>query len=279
VRVGGAASSGLLSTPVTQSPLIGHVCPIDAAAGGPIDRSWCFDHYGERLAQLPPIRTEADALHPDLVLATEGRVTVRYCPFDYINPKAKVLIVGITPGLRQMYLSCREAQRALAEGLSGDDVLRRAANVGAFAGSMRTNLVSMLDGIGLPAALGIQSTSQLFTDHAELLQSTSALLYPVFIDGKNYGGSPEAMDFPILRSFVDQVLAVELAMLPDAFIIPLGRRVAALLRAAAATGAVTEERCLFDFPHPSGANGHRASQYESHRQTMTRQIKDWPHRP
>jgi hypothetical protein len=37
------------------------------------------------------------------------------------------------------------------------------------------------------------------------LHATSALLYPVFLDGKNYGGSPSPLKFPILKAFVDQV--------------------------------------------------------------------------
>lgn len=212
---------------------------------------------------------------PELVLAEDGPLTVRYCPFDYVNPQAKVVIVGITPGLHQMFLSCREAQRALAEGVEGDDVLRRACDVGSFAGSMRTNLVAMLDGLALPEMLGITSADQLFGERSDLLHSTSALLYPVFLRAKNYGGSPDPRSFPLLRAFVDQVLAAELAMVPDAVIVPLGRTVAALLRAEVDRGALVTERCLFDFPHPSGANGHRASQYETHRDAMSAQIAGW----
>ncbi len=98
---------------------------------------------------MPPIVSETDVLRPELVLFEKERLTVRYCPFDGLNPEAKLVIVGITPGLHQMFLSCQEAQRALTEGQTGEDVIRRAKAVGGFAGSMRTNLVNMLDGIGL----------------------------------------------------------------------------------------------------------------------------------
>jgi len=97
----------------------------------------------------------------------------------------------------------------------------------------------------------------------------------VFLGAKNYGGSPDPLSFPLLRAFVDQVLAAELAMVPDAVIVRLGRTVAALLLAEVDRGALVTERCLFDFPHPSGANGHRASQYETHRDAMAAQVAGW----
>jgi hypothetical protein len=217
-------------------------------------------------------------LQPELMLAKDGPLAVRYCPVDYVNSEAKVVIVGITPGLYQMFLACREAQAALAEGLEGDDVLRRARAVASFAGSMRTNLVSMLDGVGLQQTLGIATVAELFGERSDLLHSTSALLYPVFLGGKNYSGSPDPLRFPLLRAFVDQVFTAQLAMVPDAVVIPLGRAVATLLRAQADRGAVAADRCLFEFPHPSGANGHRALQYEAHRKAMTATVAGWASR-
>ena len=175
-----------------------HVCPMPVATGGLIDRSWCFEHMAGVLTRTAPIVTETDMLRPELLLFEEGPLVLRYCPFDWVNPGAKVVIIGITPGLHQMFLSCREAQRALADGVTGDGVLRRAGNVGAFAGPMRTNLVTMLDGIGLNEHLAIESTTSLFDQHADLLLSTSAVLYPAFLNGKNYTGSPGPERSPIL---------------------------------------------------------------------------------
>jgi hypothetical protein len=249
--------------------------PVTRSAGGLIDDSWCFDTYGKRLAELPPICSEADILRPELLLTKTGRVTVYYCPSDSVNPPAKIVIVGITPGRHQAFLACREAQQAPVEGLNPNGVLRRARAVAAFAGSMRTNLVNMLDGIGIHEALGIASTQELFDQRADLLHATSAVLYPVFLDGRNYGGSPRPLKFPILKAFVDQVLIGELAMVQDAFVIPLGKAVSALLRVEVDRGALPAERCLLDFPHPSGANGHRIPQYKAHRRSMAKQVTNW----
>jgi hypothetical protein len=252
-----------------------HNCPIPESAGGLIDGSWCFNRFAGVLSELPPIKVADDVLCPDLSLVEDGPVSVRYCPFDWVNLTAKVVVVGITPGLHQMFLSCQEAQGALVEGVSGDEVLRRASEVGSFAGTMRSNLVSMLDGIGLHQSLGITTTGTLFGEHSNLLHSTSALIYPVFLQGRNYGGSPDPVGVPILNAFIDNVFAAELAMVPDAMVIPLGKTVASILRREAGRGRISEDRCLFDFPHPSGGNGHRVRQYAQHREAMTAKVRQW----
>lgn len=252
-----------------------HLCPIAVGAGGLIDPSWCFSFFAERLTALSPITSESDTLAPELLLAEDGPLSIRYCPFDYINPRAKLVIVGITPGRHQMFLACQQAQRSLAEGKSAKDVLREASDTGSFAGGMRANLVTMLDALGLPSALGIVTAAELFAARSELLHSTSALLHPVFVNGSNYSGAPKPQRVPLLRAFVDQVLAAELAMVPDALIIPLGTTVATILRDLADRGTVWGDRCLFQFPHPSGANGHRVRLFEAHQAMMADQIARW----
>ena len=160
-----------------------HICPVVAGAGGLIDPAWCFEQMASVLGALPPIVTEDDMARQELLLFDDGRISLRYCPFDHVNVAAKVVIVGITPGRHQMFLSCREAQRALADGVAGDEVLERACTVGSFAGSMRTNLVARLDGIGLHAHLRVKTTAELFAGGSDLLHTTSAIMYPVFVAG------------------------------------------------------------------------------------------------
>ena len=227
------------------------------------------------LARLPRIVSEADLSTAELLLFEDRRVSMRYCPFDYVNRAARVVIIGITPGRQQMLLSCQEAQRALADGQVGDDVLRRVKAVGAFAGSMRTNLITMLDGIGLHRYLGVESTRALFDPESDLLHSTSAILYPAFLGGENYGGSPPPEKHPLLGAFADQVLTAELAMVPGAIIVPLGKTVAAILQRSVDLGSLQAVRVLFDFPHPSGGNGHRVRQYGERRSALASQVAGW----
>lgn len=113
--------------------------------GSPVDRSWCLSHQMDTVMGLEPI----NAVAPELQLWRQGALSVFYAPWDWVNTSARVMLVGITPGLHQATEALGEAQRSLAEGLSPEDALRRADAVGSFSGPMRTNLVTMLDGIGL----------------------------------------------------------------------------------------------------------------------------------
>ena len=154
------------------------------------------------------------------------RLEIYYAPFDYVNEKAQLAIVGITPGLQQMEIGLRQAQSALLEGLATREACQRAKQHASFAGRMRTNLVEMLDELGLPPLLGPRSTGDLFGDHCHLLHTTSAVRYPLFVNDANYTGhSPKLLRIPVLRGFVEHVLGPELRGLHHALIVPLGRSV------------------------------------------------------
>ena len=83
--------------------------------------------------------------------------------FDYQNPNAKVVIVGITPGNSQL--------KGEREGLDLREIKRK----NAFAGSMRPNLISMLDYIGVNNVLGIESCRSLWEENFDKVDMTSLL--------------------------------------------------------------------------------------------------------
>jgi len=258
-----------------------HLCPIKTGAGGLISEDWCIDTFAERLAALPDDLCEEQIIRPELLLWARGPLAIYYVPFERVNPAAKVLLVGLTPGRQQMWHASMAAARALREGLAIPDVLNSASMNGSFAGSMRANLVTMLDGIGVAACLGLSSTELIWTrqDAAHLVGSTSALLHPVFLNGKNYsGGNPSFSEEPILSAFVDQVLAADLAFVPEALVIPLGKAVTEAVNRIASADQIDALRVLLGFPHPSGANGHRKRQYEERRFDLTNQVEQWASR-
>jgi hypothetical protein len=248
-----------------------HRCFITMGAGGLIDSKWCSATFAPILRALPPDLPEATITRPELELYAAGPVSIYFVPFDLVNPAARVLLVGLTPGRRQMHLAVTTAAAALRAGHSINQALREAKNAAGFAGTMRTNLVAMLDGIGLHRALELPSSAELFADHYALVATTSAICHAVFVDGRNYSGSPRVDRHPLLRAFARQVLAANLAMTPDALVIPLGQ---ATRRAIALTG-VDPGRVVWNFPHPSGANGHRVRQYARAREAMARTVSSW----
>jgi hypothetical protein len=218
----------------------------------------------------------AELLTPEFLLDVEGSLTTYWIPFERLNPHARIVIVGLTPGWYQMKEAFAAARAALQAGMSDESVLDHVDRQASFAGSMRNNMVKMLDAIGLPAALGIESCADLFAHQDSLIHGTSALRYPVFVQGKNYGGqNPRVARSPLLTRYVREQLAPELQAVPDALILPLGKAVEDCLGMLIRDGELDEVRCLFGFPHPSGANGHRVVQFERNQATLQNEVARW----
>jgi len=241
-------------------------------AGSPVTSSWCLSSWRDVIAALDPVA----ATDPRLLLWEDGALSVYYAPWDWVNTRASVMLVGITPGAYQATEALLEAQACLRAGCSSEETLRRAAAVGSFSGPMRRNLVAMLDGVGLADALGVDSTARLFDTHHHLAALCSAIDYPVFVNGNNYGGaSPPLARHPVLRSLVRVSLGARVAMTPGALVVPLGKAVQHAVSLLAADGLVNPGRCLTGFPHPSGGNGHRVRQYAANREALAENVPRW----
>ena len=216
-----------------------------------------------------------DLLVPDLLMAEEGELRMFYGPFDWINGSANLMILGIIPGWTQMELACRTARAALSDRKPVDEVCRLAKLQASFAGVMRLNLVRMLDTLGVPKLLEIESTADLFSRASHLLQTGSAFRYPIFVGSRNYAGAnPAPTKSALLLRVARRWLLPELEALPHATIVPLGRSVVEVLEVLLAEGSIPRRRWLTGFPHPSGANGHRARLFEENRVSLERQLEN-----
>lgn len=217
-----------------------------------------------------------ELLRDDFLLASEGDLSIYFAPFDWVNSEASVSLVGITPGWTQMEKSFQVFKGAVTAGLTSDEALAVVKKEAAFAGSMRSNLLSMLDEIGLPAMLGIERASALFIGSTELVHSTSAIRYPAFVNGSNYSGHrPTIEKSPLLKRFVREVLSEELNLAASALVVPLGGAVEGALRVLVERNSLDERRVLFGFPHPSGGNGHRQRQFAERRSSLRRKAALW----
>ena len=213
-----------------------------------------------RSLELPRIATPADI--PDaFLLAREGRYSSYYLPFESVNRAARVVVVGISPGFAQWKIAMAEAQRQLAAGASVNQTLRAARRTGAFSGAIRPNFVALLDAIGVQRWLGIASCSSLFGEDAPLVHIGAILRHSVFVDGKNYSGTPAMHKQAFLRDEVLRYFAHEAKALPDALFIPMGASVSEGLDWLAAQGVIRPDRILHGLPHPSGANAERVAYF------------------
>lgn len=193
-------------------------------------------------------------------LSEFGDIKVSYAPFDYIETSARLVVVGITPGLTQALNAVDSAKESLGKNMPIGDVLRRAKLTASFSGgAMRSNLVAMLDAIGVPDLLGVGSAKDLFAAESKMVHFTSALRYPVFVGGKNYNGAPSMLQTPVLREMVETHLAEEATALPKAIWLPLGPKAEVAVMYLVSRGLLDRNRVLAGLPHPSGANAERVA--------------------
>ena len=238
-----------------------------------------FDRYAIAITSLPArdALLKGDLLNDQFLISAHGSLAIYYAPFDFVNVRAKVAIVGITPGWTQMEIAFRHASATLRSGGTAATALQSAKQEASFAGAMRKNLVKMLDEIGLNRAMGLKSCDDLFDCSRQLIHTTSAVRHPVFVRGQtNYTGhTPKLLSHTAMTDYVNGVLAPELDALPQALVVPLGQCVDSVLRHLIGLGRLEQKRCLLGFPHPSGANGQRQTEFALGRDEFIRVIDDW----
>jgi hypothetical protein len=196
-----------------------------------------------------------------LVMARTGSMEIAYAPFDHVNVGARVVIVGVTPGAQQASNALLAARAAARAGRDDQEALAEAKVFASFSGAMRSNLVAMLDYIGLSAKIGVRSCGTLWTSDNGLAHFTSALRYPVFVGGHNYSGAPAMTRTPMLRGALHEYLAAEANALPAAVWIPLGPAATEGVREVVRMGKLDPARVLEGLPHPSGANAERIAYF------------------
>ncbi len=250
---------------------------------------------GGRVARVDPVRLE-DALRrlppgplrpsdlrvAALQLFADWDIDCHYAPFDHVERRASLVLVGINPGLAQAANALGAARDALWAGASWEEAQRASGGTGAFEGPLLTNLVRMLDELGLPRLLAgagvcfVRTTRELFASGRHELHVTHCVRYPVAVSGRDYTGRrPVLLRDPRLNAFVFGVLGPELAQVPGALVAPLGRVAAEAVEALVAAGRLEAGRCLLGLPHPSGANGHREADFERARPGLTRTLRAW----
>jgi len=233
--------------------------------------SFLFDRYASIISNASEAEIRSDAtLGSRLLLSQSGNITVSYAPFEHIEHGAKVVVVGITPGEQQARNALLEARRQLISGASHSTALEKAKVFASFSGPMRTNLIAMLDHIGLHRWAGLGSMAELWDGRSDLIHFTSALRYPVFVNGGNYSGQPSMTATPMLRELLNTCLKEEALALPGAIWIPLGPKATQGIEWIIQQGALDRNSVLIGLPHPSGAT--EPLRLDAARERLTTQI-------
>ena len=198
------------------------------------------------------------------LLEKEKNIEIYYAPFDYINSKAKIVIVGITPGLQQML----QSYEVINQGKS----LKEVKDLSSFKGSMRTGLIKYLDELKINDILKIKSCESLFNKDSKYLHTTSLVKYPVFDKGKNYSGA-NILKKKILLDFIEKNFLEELKTLKKSIIIPLGNTVSSTIEYLNNKYKLKLSCFLKGFPHPSGANARKNIQFKENKSSMMSLLK------
>lgn len=116
------------------------------------------------------------ALRDDaLGLVQQGDYSAFFAPLDWINDKADIVIVGVTPGKQQALEALLSFRAALSGGASLDEAAQRAKNAASFKGGMRSLGARLMDHFGLHRLFGLASTLDLFAGAAHRAHYTSVL--------------------------------------------------------------------------------------------------------
>jgi len=198
------------------------------------------------------------------LLEKEKNIEIYYAPFDYINSKAKIVIVGITPGLQQML----QSYEVINQGKS----LKEVKDLSSFKGSMRTGLIKYLDELEINTILKIKSCESLFNKNSQYLHTTSLVKYPVFDKGKNYSGA-NILKKKILLDFIEKNFLEELKTLKKSIIVPLGNTVSSTIEYLNDKYDLKLACFLKGFPHPSGANARKNIQFKENKMAMIKLLK------
>lgn len=228
--------------------------------------------YQDAIMKLPikDKYTKDEILTKNFLIEKQGNMEIFYAPHnEYLNSKAKIFIIGITPGFQQMSTAISTARKEFEKGTSIEEIQYKCKVAGRFSGSLRKNIIGMLDEIKLNYALKINSCKELFEDKDYLLHTVSLIPYPVFVNKQNYSGhTPKLIKSEFLMNYVYENFINEFRSLDkskEVLLIPLGKAVQDVLLKLSEDNLVDKNQILLGFPHPSGANVNRIKQLEENK--------------
>ncbi|MFK7827061.1 MAG: hypothetical protein AB8G05_23160 [Oligoflexales bacterium] len=185
---------------------------------------------------------------------------------SYPKKTTKLVLVGLTPGKQQSEII--NSSRDL--------------HMGAFAGSMRKQIFTWFESLGINSLFSIANESSIFKEKLLINQVyiTSLLWEPVFIKRgrnlSNYSGKPFPWKNQVLQKMMEDTFKYLAKLKSECLIVPMGKVVS--ISIADYSNLDNEHYVLHGFPHPSGANGHRFSLFQENKTHLRRVVKTYANR-
>ncbi|AFL52461.1 hypothetical protein ABIE78_001657 [Sinorhizobium fredii] len=200
----------------------------------------------------------------ETLMAATGSDEIFYVPFEWTNPAAKLVVVGITPGPNQMELAYRTASSKIKVGLDDEGILKAAKIHGAFGSpTMRPNLVKMMNHFGFADLFGIDTVDDFWGKNADIFLGTSVVPHAAFRRGKPFAGSFEdIMKSLVFSKCFHSDFITSLKDIPDtARFVALGETPLSALAWCVRQGHLKDEQVLGAFAHPSTSGGSAVDAY------------------
>ncbi|NTF17929.1 hypothetical protein G6L37_05900 [Agrobacterium rubi] len=215
---------------------------------------------------------EAAVKSKETLLASDGRDDLYYIPFEWTNPRAKLVVVGITPGPNQMELAYRTASSKIKVGLDDEGVLKAAKEHGAFgSATMRPNLIKMMNHFGFAELFEVDDVADFWGASADVFLGTSVIPHAAFRNGKPFAGSfDDVMKSKIFSECFHADFVPSLRDIPDdARFVALGETPLRALSWCVRNGKLREEQVLGALAHPSTNGGSSVDAYLGIKTTFT----------
>ncbi|MFC3076012.1 hypothetical protein [Shinella pollutisoli] len=209
------------------------------------------------------IATKSILCDPAFSEWSEDRHACFYAPFDWINERADIVLIGITPGMQQAEAALLALQGQLKKGSSIGAAASSAKFEASFKGEMRDISARLMDHFGFQRLFGLATTAELFSAAADRVHYTSVLRYPVLerknpgAPWKNYSGDAKITSRPTMKAMIDRYLVSELRALPEAWLVPFGPVPTLVLENLVQRGVIDGRRVLAGLNHPSGTHWNR----------------------
>jgi hypothetical protein len=206
---------------------------------------------------------------PNFDPVVEGPFGQFYAPFDWINEEADIVLIGITPGKRQVKTAIKALRSELRRGATAHEAARAAKQAASFEGDMRTIATELMDRFKLHRLFGLNSCVDLFATATDRAHYTSLLRYPIVhrqtkkkagvpVTGWfDYSGGDHAFKSSMLRQSIREHFEPEIASFKNAWLVPFGPVPARALEDIAQRGVVSRSRILPGLNHPSGTQRNR----------------------
>ncbi len=88
--------------------------------------------------------TKEELLIDDFLIERENNIEIYYAPHnEYFNPKARIFIIGITPGFQQMSTAIATARNELEFTDHINEIQYKCKVAARFSGSLRKNIINI----------------------------------------------------------------------------------------------------------------------------------------